>query len=68
MGSSEDVNVVSELLDEVQAATVDCQVSSEARSLSGIRVTDDYSLLHPHPAYLVNLLPLRQGPVSAAKN
>jgi hypothetical protein len=51
MGSSEDVNVVSELMDEIQAATVDCQVSSEARSLSGIRVTNEYSPLNPHPAY-----------------
>lgn len=30
MGSNEDAKVVSQLMDEIQAAIVDCQVSSEA--------------------------------------
>ena len=32
MGSSEDAKVVSELMDEIQAAIVDCQVSSEVHT------------------------------------
>jgi len=68
MGSNEVANFVSGLMDDIRAAIVDCQVSSEAQTGSAIEVTDEYSLPHLHPAYLVNCLPRRQEPVSDATN
>jgi hypothetical protein len=66
MGSNEDAKIVSELMDDIRAAVVDCQVSSEAQTVSEICVANEYSLLHLHLAYLANRLPRRRGPVSDA--
>jgi len=35
-GSNEDAEVVSQLMDEIRAAIVDCQVSDKAQTVSGI--------------------------------
>jgi len=68
MGSSEDAKVVSGLMDEIQTAIVDYQVSSESQTMSEIWVADGCSLLPPRPTHLVNRLPRRQEPVSDATN
>ena len=68
MGGDENAKVVSELMDDIRAAIIDCQVSSEIQTRSDTQVTNEYSLLHLYPAYLVNHLHRRRGPVSDATN
>ena len=68
MGSNEVAKVVSEPMNDIRAAIVDYQVSSEAQTVSEVWITNEYSLPHLHPDYLVNCLPRRQEPVSDATN
>jgi hypothetical protein len=46
--------MVSQLMDEIRAAVIDCRVSTGARVVSAIRISDEYSLLYFHPAHLAN--------------
>ena len=66
MGSNEDAQFLSELMDEMglRAATTDCQVSSEAQNSSQNQISNEHSLLHSYPVYLVNHLRRHRGPVS----
>jgi hypothetical protein len=66
MGSDENAKIVSELMECIRAAIVNCQVSSEVQAGSGPQVANEYSLLHIYPAHLANHLPRRRGPVSDA--
>ena len=66
MGSNEVAKVVSGSMDNIRAAIVDCQVSSEARTGSTTEITNEHSLFYSHPARLVNRLLQRRGPVSDA--
>jgi hypothetical protein len=50
-GSNEDAKVASQLMDEIRAAIVDCQVGNKVRTGSAIHFfSDERSLLHFHPA------------------
>ena len=68
MGSNEVAKAMSESMDDIRAAIVDCQVSSVARTGSTTEITNERSLLYSRPAHLVNHLPHRRGPVSDATN
>lgn len=66
MGNDGDDKAVSDLMEEIRAATVDYQVRHDPQTWSKTYIANDPRLPSPHPLCLVNRPHRRRGLVSDA--